>query len=178
MSKSHPDFSSNDYYPHRPHEEPWTPPLEKKRQWETVKPKPITIFDVFPHLGRMTIGWSPILDSLKQITAEKPAYPPYDIVKTDEDTNLLNVAVAGFFKQELSVTVEDGILVITGKKGKKNKTEGEVLYQGIAARDFTLRLAIAEYWRVNGAALNNGLLTVTFQKELPEEKKPKVIDIK
>ena len=173
MSHQYPDYKP---YTPRPNE-PWNP--HESDGWKKPeKVKPLTIADLFPHLGRLSIGWSPILEQLKQISAEKPAYPPYDIVKIDDETNLLNVAVAGFFKQELSVTVQDGTLVITGKKSKKNKTEGEVLYQGIAARDFTLKLAIAEYWRVNGAALNNGLLTVAFQKELPEEKKPKTIDIR
>ena len=94
----------------------------------------------------------------------------------DDETNLLNVAVAGFSKKEISVTVKDSTIIIQGNKDSKEK--GEVLYQGIATRDFTLSLAIAEYWVVSGATLDNGLLVITFKKELPEEKKSKVIDIK
>ena len=157
----------------------WPNPHEKE-DWKKAPPAPkvITIADLFPRLDRLSIGWSPLLEQLKEVTNNKPSYPPYDIVKVDDDINLLNVAVAGFFKQELDVTVEEGILVVKGKKGPKNKDKGEILYQGIATRDFELKLAIAEFWRVNGAALNNGMLTITLQRELPEEKKPKVIDIK
>jgi molecular chaperone IbpA len=139
-------------------------------------PKPITIADLFPRLDRLSIGWSPLLDTLKEVTNAKPAYPPYDIISTDDNTNLLQVAVAGFTKKELSVTVQDAVLTITGKK--KEKQQGDVLYQGIASRNFELQLAVAEYWEVSNASVEDGMLTVTFTKELPEEKKPKVIDIK
>ena len=155
-----------DPYPH-PH------PIDK---WQKpVPPKPITIADLFPRLDRLSIGWSPLLETLKEVTNNKPSYPPYDIVALKDDVTLLNVAVAGFTKKELTITLQDSVLTIEGKK--KDKAEGEVLYQGIATRDFKLELAVADYWRVNGATVKDGMLTVTFEKELPEEKKPKVIDI-
>jgi molecular chaperone IbpA len=152
-------------------------PWDKKKEWEKpAPPKIITISDVFPRLDRLSIGWSPLLDQLKEITNNKPSYPPYDIVQLDEDTNLLNVAVAGFTKKEVTVTVKDSVISIEGKQ--KEKQRGEVVYQGIATRDFKLSLAIAEYWEVTDATMENGMLTVKFNKVLPEELKPKVIDIK
>lgn len=155
-----------------PHD-PWD---NKKKEWEKpAPPKVITISDLFPRLDRLSIGWSPLLDQLKEITNNKPSYPPYDIVQLDEDTTLLNVAVAGFTKKEVAVTVKDSAITIEGKQ--KEKQRGEVVYQGIATRDFKLSLAIAEYWEVTNAIMENGMLTIQFNKILPEELKPKVIDI-
>jgi molecular chaperone IbpA len=156
---------------------PYDPWDNKKKEWEKpTPPKVITINDLFPRLDRLSIGWSPLLDQLKEITNNKPSYPPYDIVQLDDDTTLLNVAVAGFTKKEVAVTVKDSAITIEGKQ--KEKQRGEVVYQGIATRDFKLSLAIAEYWEVTNAQMENGMLTVQFNKILPEELKPKVIDIK
>ena len=160
-------------YERSPHD-PWD--KNKKSNWEPSSlPKPISIADLFPRLDRLSIGWSPILETLKEVTNNKPTYPPYDIVALETDVNLLNVAVAGFSKDELSVVFQDSIITIKGEK--KDKDKGLVVYQGIATRDFKLELAIAEYWEITNAALENGMLTVKFNKNLPEEKKPKVIDI-
>jgi molecular chaperone IbpA len=171
---------SNDPWDKHKKKNPWdihtVPDEDKYKKWQTETKKIVTIADLFPRLDRLSIGWSPILDQLKEITSNKPTYPPYDIIQLDDETNLLNVAVAGFNKKEISVTVKDSTIIIQGNKEGKEK--GEVLYQGIATRDFTLSLAIAEYWVVTGASLDNGLLVITFKKELPEEKKSKVIDIK
>jgi molecular chaperone IbpA len=152
-------------------------PYPKKNEWQKpIPPKPVTIADLFPRLDRLSIGWSPLLDTLREVTNAKPAYPPYDIVKLNDVTNVLHVAVAGFSKSEITVTIQDTVLTVTGKK--TSKPEGEIIYQGIAARDFELKLAIADYWVVESAEVVDGMLMVTFVKELPEEKKPKVIDIK
>lgn len=180
MSKQNPYEEYNNFkkgmYPN-PYKQ-WEPNPHDPWDKKTAPPAPrvITIADLFPRLDRLSIGWSPLLETLKSVTNAKPAYPPYDIVKIDDTTNLLQVAVAGFTKKELSVTVEDAVLTIEGKK--KDKQKGEVLYQGIAARDFELKLAVAEFWLIQDAKVEDGMLTVTFIKELPEEKKPKVIDIK
>ena len=156
-----------------------TSPHDPDSMWQKPKTAPetkiITINDLFPRLDRLSIGWSPILDQLKEITNNKPSYPPYDIVALKNNVNLLNVAVAGFTKEEISVSVEDSVLII---EGQKEATQlGDVLYQGIAARDFVLKLAIAEYWEVTNAQLENGMLTVQFNKILPDELKPKIIKI-
>jgi molecular chaperone IbpA len=174
MNYKVPNQSPSPYEPH-PHVNPYT----KDPDWKSQKPpvpKPVTILDLFPRLDRLSIGWSPLLDTLKEVTNAKPAYPPYDIIATDDNTNLLQVAVAGFAKKELNVVVQDAVLTITGKK--KDKQQGDVLYQGIASRNFELKLALAEFWKVTDATVEDGMLTITCVKELPEEKKPKVIEIK
>jgi len=167
-------------YPHDPWDKHKKPnpydPWDKHDKWQKpVPPKPATIADLFPRLDRLSIGWSPILDQLKEITDTKPSYPPYDIVSLKDDVNLLNVAVAGFTRDEITVTVQESVLTIEGRQSDKQR--GEVVYQGIATRDFKLNLAVAEFWEVTDAKLENGMLTIQFNRELPEEKKPKVIDI-
>lgn len=168
--------------PYNPHD-PWDkgkPLSPKDPNWDNytkkIPPKPITIDDLFPRLDRLSIGWSPLLDQLKEITQNKPSYPPYDIVSLKDDVNLLNIAVAGFTKDEIAVTVHESILTIEGRQ--KGKQHGDMVYQGIATRDFKLELAVAEYWEVTNAVLENGMLTIQFNKNLPEEKKPKTIEIK
>jgi len=164
--------------------QPWNPASTGRSPYEPdnhtyppqKKPAPITMADLFPQLDRLSIGWSPVLDQLRQTTLNKPSYPPYDLISVGDNQNILDVAVAGFTKSEISVTVEDSILVIKGEKNTERA--GEILHKGIASRDFELRLAMAEYWEVIRASMDNGMLTVLFGKNLPEEKKPKVIDIK
>jgi molecular chaperone IbpA len=169
--KQYEDRKQHHVQPFQPNpHEPWG------KKWKETKAQVITVNDLFPRLDRLSIGWSPLLDQLKEITNNKPSYPPYDIVALEGgDVNLLNVAVAGFTKEELTVTIQDAVLTIEGKK--KDKQRGDVVYQGIATRDFKLSLAVAEFWIITNARLENGMLTIQFNKELPEEKKPKVVEI-
>jgi molecular chaperone IbpA len=157
-----------DPYPHKHPVDDWK---------ATQKPKIITIADLFPRIDRWGIGYLPILEQLKSIANEKPSYPPYDIIDRKDDTTVVSIAVAGFTKKELEITVHEGTLKVDGKKKVKKET-GEVVYQGIAARDFTLTFALADYYEVQSASVEDGMLTITLFKNVPEEKKPKVIDIK
>jgi molecular chaperone IbpA len=174
MKISHNDYN-DPWDKHKNPYEPWDKSKMQKHKGYDI-PKVITINDLFPRLDRLSIGWSPLLDQLKEITQNKPSYPPYDIVALKDDVTLLNVAVAGFSKNEVSVTVQDSVVTIEGEQ--EAKQQGDVVYQGIATRNFKLSLAIAEYWEVTNALLENGMLTVQFNKNLPEEKKPKVIPVK
>lgn len=169
---------SNNQFINHPHE-PWdkfpNPPYKTPHKG-VDKPRVTTIADVFPQLDRTTIGWSPLLVTLKEIATKPTSYPPYNIVAVDDDVTVIQIAVAGFSKKEISLTLQDYVLKIEGKRSSKEK--GEVVYQGIAGRNFSLELAVAEFWEIAEAKLEDGMLSVTFKKELPEEKKPKVIDIK
>ena len=167
----------DDYYRKQyPNREPWpTSPKDPDWKQKTPVPKPVTIADLFPRLDRLSIGWSPLLETLKEVTNNKPSYPPYDIVALKGDITLLKVAVAGWKKEEISVTLQDSVISITAEHHEHQP--GDVVYQGIATRDFKLELAVADYWVVTSASLEDGMLTIQFNKELPEEKKPKVIDI-
>ncbi|CAB4128996.1 IbpA Molecular chaperone (small heat shock protein) [uncultured Caudovirales phage] len=170
----------------RPHPNPYErSPLEpsphdpwpKHPDWKIPeKPRVITISDLFPRIDRWGIGYLPLLEQLKSIANEKPSYPPYDIIDRKDDTTVVSVAVAGFTKKELEVSIHEGVLKIEGKKKAKKET-GEVVYQGIAARDFTLTFALAEYFEVKSASVEDGMLTIVLFKNVPDEKKPKIIEI-
>jgi len=104
------------------------------------------------------------------------SYPPYDLLKLDEDTYRLSVAVAGFSKENVNVSIDDGTLVIKGEIVEV--TDAEVVHKGIAGRKFTRTFALGEYMEVSSAELKDGMLTVSIVRIVPEDKKPKVIKIK
>ena len=170
----------NDWNHHDPYgKKPWEPDAYDKwsSRGKAVPAKAITIADLFPSLDRWSIGWSPILDQLQRMSAIKPSYPPYDIIDQKNDSTLINVAVAGFTKKDLTITVEERTLKIEGKKEDK-ENEGTLVHNGIAGRNFVLSFALAEYYEVDSATTKDGILSVKLVKNVPDEKKPKVIDIK
>jgi molecular chaperone IbpA len=124
------------------------------------------------------IGFNRELDRLSTVhnLATRQAYPPYDILKLDEDTYKLSLAVAGFSKTDINVSVDNGTLIIKGEIAEV--TDVEVVHKGIAARKFTRTFALGEYMEVSSAELKDGMLTVNIVRVVPEDKKPKVIKVK
>ena len=104
------------------------------------------------------------------------SYPPYDLLKLDEDTYKLSIAVAGFSKENVDVSVDNGTLIIKGEIVEV--TDAEVVHKGIAGRKFTRTFALGEYMEVTGAEMKDGMLHVSIDRIVPEDKKPKSIDIK
>jgi molecular chaperone IbpA len=104
------------------------------------------------------------------------SYPPYDLLKLDEDTYELSIAVAGFSKDHISVTIDDGSLIIKGEVVEV--IDAEVVHKGIAGRKFVRSFALGEYMEVTGADLKDGMLHISIDRIVPEEKKPKTIKIK
>jgi molecular chaperone IbpA len=136
-------------------------------------------FDLTP-LYRSTVGFDRLFSLLDQATGfeSTPSYPPYNIERTGENDYRITVAVAGFADSELSIEVKENTLTIRGEKqAKQNEKDGEVLYQGIAARAFERRFQLADHVVVKGAALENGLLHVDLVREIPEAMKPRTIPI-
>ena len=136
-------------------------------------------FDLTP-LYRSTVGFDRLFSLLDQATGleSTPSYPPYNIERTGENAYRITVAVAGFAEPELSIEVKENTLTIRGEKQtKQNEKNGEVLYQGIAARAFERRFQLADHVVVKGAALENGLLHVDLVREIPEAMKPRSIPI-
>ena len=136
-------------------------------------------FDLAP-LYRSTVGFDRLFSMLDQAAGfdAAPGYPPYNIERTGEDAYRISVAVAGFGESDLSIETKENALTIRGEKQEKaGETQGEVLYQGIAARTFERRFQLADHVQVTGASLVNGLLHVDLVREIPEAKKPRQIKI-
>ena len=111
--------------------------------------------------------------------ANAPAYPPYNIEKVSEDGYRISMAVAGFAEKNIDVTVKQSSLVISGKVEKADEGDDrEFLHRGIAERAFERRFELADFIRVTGADLENGLLHVSLVREIPEEAKPRKIEVR
>ena len=132
----------------------------------------------FAPLFRTAIGFdrlARLVDSATEAAAA-PAYPPYNIERTGEDSYRLVMAVAGFGNDDLDLTVKENTLFVTGRvKGEGNGAD--VLYRGIAGRAFERRFVLADHIQVEGADLRNGLLMVQLRRVVPEALKPRRIAI-
>jgi molecular chaperone IbpA len=132
-------------------------------------------FDLSP-LYRSTVGFDRLFSMMDGFEAA-PGYPPYNIERTGENDYRITVAVAGFSENEISIESKENTLTIKGAKQATAQQNGEVLYQGIAARAFERQFQLADYVTVKTAALENGLLHVDLVREIPEAKKPRQIPI-
>lgn len=138
----------------------------------------VVMFDLTP-LYRSTIGFDrlgSLLESLGHVDAGN-GYPPYNIERVGEDEYRITMAVAGFRPDELNVEVKEQALTIVGRKADKTQSAGAVLHQGIASRTFERRFQLADFVKVTGASLENGLLHVELTREVPEAAKPRTIAI-
>jgi len=136
-------------------------------------------FDFAP-LYRSTVGFDRLFSMLDQASGVEngQTYPPYNIERTGENAYRITVAVAGFAEPELSLEVRENTLTIRGEKqARTDEAETQVLYQGIAARAFERRFQLADYVVVKGASLENGLLHVDLERQIPEAMKPRQIPI-
>lgn len=137
-------------------------------------------YDLTPLL-RNTVGFDRLFSMLDQVVGgveTTPTYPPYNIERTDENAYRISVAVAGFAEADLTIEVKENTLSIRGEKSTDaGAAKSDILYQGIAARTFERRFQLADGVLVNGASLENGLLHVDLIREIPEAKKPRLIQI-
>ena len=135
-------------------------------------------FDFSPFY-RSTVGFDRLFDRLDSLTAqEAKTYPPYNIERLDDEAWRISVAVAGFSKGDISIEAADNSLVIKG--GKAAPAEGEArtfLHRGIAERSFELRFQLGDHVEVKNAELEHGLLHIELKREVPENKKPRQIEI-
>jgi molecular chaperone IbpA len=128
---------------------------------------------------RATVGFDRVFDLLDSAAGQGNAngYPPYNIEKTAENAYKIVMAVAGFSDSELSLTQKENELLVTGQTAPNSDGEKQFLYRGIAGRNFERRFQLADHVKVTGAKLVNGLLTIELQREIPEEKKARAIEI-
>ena len=138
----------------------------------------ITRFDT-QALNRALIGFDQLFDNVERRFANQVQnnYPPYNVIKHDDNHFEIEVAVAGFDREDITVEVDQDQLVIRGKKTPA-ETEVQYMHRGLAARDFERMFTLAEHIIVGDAELTNGILSVKLTREVPEALKPRLIAIK
>jgi len=131
----------------------------------------------FSPFYRSSIGFDRVFDLLENANRLQSveSWPPYDIVRLDENSYRIVMAVAGFAESDLEITYEPNLLIITGEH--KEADESQYLHRGLAARPFVRRFELADHVKVVGAALTNGLLAIELMHEVPEAMKPRRIQI-
>ena len=141
----------------------------------------IPFFDPFsfPDVTKSAIGFDSMFKKLQDVTESLPkipTYPPYNIRKIGEDKYVIEVAVAGFGKQDIELELHEGVLTVKGSIASDD-TASELLFKGIADRAFTRKFTLADSVEVKNADLINGMLKIWLERFVPEEKKPKKINI-
>jgi molecular chaperone IbpA len=137
--------------------------------------------DTFKDFDKFFVGFDEHLTKMQKlhddVTKNIPNYPPYNIIKTGENTYSIEMAVAGFSKSQIDITLEDDKLVVKGSSQNDGETPEQYLWQGIANRAFTRMFALNDQVEVKNAEMINGMLKIALEKIIPEHKKPKKIDI-
>jgi molecular chaperone IbpA len=133
-------------------------------------------------LSRALIGFDTMFDQMERRYANSVPnnYPPHNILKTGENQYEIQIAVTGFEKSEISVTVESNVLTVKGEGSESIRHENpEIIYlhRGLATRDFAREFPLAEHIEISGAEIKNGMLIVKLIRNIPESEKPRVIDI-
>ena len=122
------------------------------------------------------IGFDRLLDDMQFAASHaNDHYPPHNIIKENDNEYLIELAVAGFTKDDIEISQKERSLKITGKYTSKGR---EVIHRGISTRNFERRFRLSEYVQVTGATFQDGLLAVSLKLEIPEEKQPRTINIK
>ena len=141
---------------------------------------------IFNSLRPFSIGFDDMFDQFENMLGNggltmQSNYPPYNIIKTGRDNYAIEVALAGFNKNDVEVEFEDNLLTVKTKqfnKSDEKSNNDEIIHKGISQRQFARSFTIAEDVRINGAELKDGLLTVACERIVPEYKKKKLIEIK
>ena len=133
--------------------------------------------DLTPY-RRMTVGFDRLFDLLES-NQRQPGdnYPPFDLERLDDDRYRITIAVAGFRRGDLEITSQENMLLVTGDREQPSGDRSHYLHVGIAARSFERKFELADFIRVKGADLADGLLTIDLVREVPAAMKPRTIDI-
>lgn len=137
----------------------------------------MTTFDFSP-LYRTSVGFDRLASLMSSASRQDQgnSYPPYNIRATDENNYQITMAVAGFSEADIDITTELNRLLVTGKRDEEDG-EGQYLHRGIATRSFERRFNLADHVKVVSANLENGLLYINLEREIPEAMKPRTIKI-
>ena len=128
----------------------------------------------FSPLWRSSIGFDRLFDLINNTQENQDGYPPYDIARTGDDTFRISLAVAGFSPEDISITAQQNLLVVSRRKAEP--TDGDYLYRGISARPFERRFSLADHVEVENAACDNGLLQIDLARKIPEAMKPRRVE--
>lgn len=136
-------------------------------------------FDFTPY-RRSTVGFDRLFDLMESTMRVESGdnYPPFDIEKLSEDSYRITLAVAGFRPDEIEIVAQQNLLTVTGKKAEEANASERYVHRGIAARSFERRFQLADFVKVRSANFENGLLIIALQREVPEEMKPRKIEIR
>ncbi len=135
-------------------------------------------FDFTPY-RRNTVGFDRLFDLLETSarSAQNENYPPFNIERTSENEYLVTVAVAGFKSEEIEITAQQNMLIVSGSKEALGNDNRDFLHMGIASRNFERRFQLADYIHVTAADLSDGLLSISLVREIPDALKPRKIAI-
>ena len=145
-----------------------------------VTSKALSLFDNFNQLTQYAVGFDRVFDNLSRYVdnnATSTGYPPYNIRKEGDYNYVIEMALAGFAREDLEIEVADGVLTIRSVKEKSDDDVSNI-YRGISYRKFVRKFTIADDIVVNGAKMENGMLSVDLERVVPEEKKPRLIEVK
>jgi molecular chaperone IbpA len=138
-----------------------------------------TTFDFAPY-RRSSVGFDRLFDMLESPNFGNGSenYPPFDLIKTGENDYRIELAVAGFKSDEIDITAQQNVLIVTGSKKQESETKGtDYIYRGIANRSFERRFALADHIQVKAADLKDGMLAIELVREIPEAMKPRKIAV-
>jgi len=136
-------------------------------------------FDFAPY-RRSTVGFDRLFDMLENSSLGQGGenYPPFDLIKLGDNDFRIELAVAGFKPDELDITAQESVLIVSGrKKDESDEQASNYIYRGIATRSFERRFALADHIQVRGADMKDGLLSIELVREIPDAMKPKKISI-
>ena len=126
-----------------------------------------------------SIGFDNLFDRLFDIDLESSnSYPPYNISKVDDNNYVIEMALAGFNKDDIEIELSDGELTVRSKKREDSNKDVNLIHQGISHRSFNRKFTLSEEILVKNAEMKNGMLIIKLEKFIPENKKPKLISIK
>jgi molecular chaperone IbpA len=132
----------------------------------------------FSPLWRSTVGFDRLFDQInntQQLLENQEGYPPYDIVRTGEESFRISVALAGFTPDDIAITAQQNLLTLAGRR--TDNQEHEYVYKGISARPFERRFSLADHVEVERATFEDGLLQIDLVRKVPEALKPRRIEI-
>ena len=143
-----------------------------------VTSKALSLFDNFNQLTPYAVGYDKVFDNLSRYvdnSVTSTGFPPYNIRKEGDYHYVIEMALAGFSKEDIEVEVADGTLSV---RSDKKDDVADNLYRGISFRKFNRKFTLSDDIVVNDASLDNGMLTINLERVVPEEKKPRLIEVK